>query len=151
MGYIHELRALTGNHPLILAGATLLAINPEGQLLMVKRVDNNCWGVPGGIMEIGETIEGTLKREVLEEIGIHLNGFELFGVYSGPELYYRYPNGAEVYNISIAYIVHNFQEAITVNPEEHCKYQFFDLNALPDDTSPPIRPILRDLQKRLLA
>jgi mutator protein MutT len=148
MGYIHELRKFVGDRPVIMAGAALLIINQENQLLMIKRTDNKCWGVPGGAMELGENLEDTIKREVKEEIGVDVKNLELFGVYSGQELYYKYPNGAEVYNVSVVYIIRNFNEKVTVNPDEHSEYKYFDVRNLPGEISPPIKPILRDLQVR---
>lgn len=145
MGYMHELRLMVGNHPLIMVGATLLVLNRDNQLLMIKRTDNKCWGVPGGAMELGESLESTVKRESKEEIGIDVKDLELFGVYSGPDLYYQYPNGAEVYNVSVVYITHNVSEVIQVNPDEHSEYQYFDVHNLPAEISPPIKPILQDL------
>ena len=148
MGYIHELRKVVGNQPLIMVGATLLALNQKNHLLMIKRTDNNRWGVPGGAMELGESLEETVKREVREEIGVDVKDLELFGVYSGQELYYKYPNGAEVYNVSVVYIIRNFNEEVIVNPDEHSEYKYFDVRNLPDEISPPIKSILRDLQAR---
>ena len=148
MGYIHELRKVVGNQPLIMVGATLLVLNQKNHLLMIKRTDNNRWGVPGGAMELGESLEETVKREVREEIGVDIKDLELFGVYSGQELYYKYPNGAEVYNVSVVYIIRNFTEEVIVNPDEHSEYKYFDVRNLPDEISPPIKSILRDLQAR---
>jgi len=145
MIYINELRQLVGKRPLIMVGATLLALNQRNQLLMMKRTDNGCWGVPGGAMELGEDLESTLKRETKEEIGIDLLETELFGVYSGKDLYYKYPNGAEVYNVSIVYLTRNIKEVIRVNPNEHSEYRYFDIADLPIEISPPIKPILKDL------
>ncbi|MFN8400065.1 MAG: NUDIX hydrolase [Anaerolineales bacterium] len=148
LGYIHELRKFVGNQPIIMVGATLLVLNKENQLLMIKRTDNNRWGVPGGAMELGESLEDTVKREIKEEIGVEVKDLELFGVYSGQELYYKYPNGAEVYNVSAVYIIRNFAENVIVNPDEHSEYKYFDVRNLPEEVSPPIKPILRDLQAR---
>jgi 8-oxo-dGTP pyrophosphatase MutT (NUDIX family) len=145
MGYIEELRQLVGKRPLIMAGAALLALNQRDQLLMIKRTDNGCWGVPGGAMELGEDLMDTVKRETKEEIGIEVSGLELFGVYAGQELYYRYPNGAQVYNVTAVYLTRNLSEEIEVNPDEHSEYRYFDLQDLPVEISPPIKPILRDL------
>ena len=70
------------------------------------------------------------RRETREEIGIDLEDFELFGVYSGLELFYQYPDGAEVYNVSIVYITRNMFDDIHVNLDEHSEYQYFDLDEL---------------------
>jgi 8-oxo-dGTP pyrophosphatase MutT (NUDIX family) len=145
LGYINELRQLIGKRPLIMIGATLLIINRHDQLLMLKRNDNGCWGVPGGAMELGESLEDTARRETNEETGIAIKDLELFGIYSGQELYYRNPNGDEVYNVSVVYLTRNISETIEVNLIEHREYQYFDIRNLPTEISPPIRPILRDL------
>ena len=150
MSYIHDLRQLIGKRPLIVVGAALLVLNQRNQLLMLKRNDNSCWGVPGGAMEPGESLEDTARRETWEEIGVDIKDIELFGIYSGQELYYRHPNGEEVYNVSAVYLTRNFSETIKVNFNEHSEHRYFDLCDLPMDISPPIRPILRDMVNRTI-
>ena len=103
------------------------------------------WGVPGGAMELGETTEETARRELLEETGLTADGLTLFDVFSGEELYYRYPSGEEVYNISIVYITRGTQGDINLLDGEHYDFQYFELSKLPKDISPPIKPILRKL------
>lgn len=56
-----------------------------GGILLQRRADNGMCGIPGGIMENGETVLETVKREVKEETTIFLNKLSLFGVYSGKE------------------------------------------------------------------
>lgn len=145
MDYIRDLRQLVGTRPLIMAGAALLALNPHHQLLLIRRTDNGCWGIPGGAMELGEDLRDTVRRETREEIGVEVQDMELFGVYSGPELYYRYPNGAEVYNVTAVYLTRSLSGEVVVDPNEHSAYRYFDILDLPTDISPPIQPILRDL------
>jgi ADP-ribose pyrophosphatase YjhB (NUDIX family) len=148
VSYIQDLRKVVGNIPLIMVGATLLLLNKQNQLLMMRRTDNQCWGVPGGAMEIGEDLETTVRRETREEIGVCVGDLELFRAYSGEELYYQYPDGAEVYNVSIAYISRDFNELIILDPEEHSAFRWFELKNLPSEISPPIKPILRDLVRK---
>ena len=51
-------------------------IRNDGQILITKRRDNvhlaNLWEFPGGKVEAGESLEGALQREILEEIGIKI-------------------------------------------------------------------------------
>jgi ADP-ribose pyrophosphatase YjhB (NUDIX family) len=148
MGYIHELRKIVGNRPLIMAGAALLVLNQDNHLLMIKGLDNDLWGIPGDAMELGESLEDAVRRETREEIGIEVKEMEFFGVYSGQELYYKYPNGAEVYIVSAVYITRNFNEEVKINPDEHDEYKYFDIRCLPEEISPPIKPILQDLISR---
>jgi len=149
MEYMMELRKLVGHRPLIMVGATMLLINSENKLLMMKRSDNHFWGVPGGALEIGETLEECVKRETLEETGIHVEQMELFGIYSGEELHYTYPNKDEVFIVSAVYLSRLDKEPIILNLEEHTAFRFFSINEIPEDASPPIRPILRDLITKL--
>lgn len=65
MGYIKNLRKLVGTKPLIMVGACVILINNENEILLQLRTDNNCWGLPGGSMEIGESLIEVAKREVL--------------------------------------------------------------------------------------
>jgi ADP-ribose pyrophosphatase YjhB (NUDIX family) len=46
-----------------MVGATLLILNQHDQLLMLRRNDNEIWGVPGGAMEPGESLVDTARRE----------------------------------------------------------------------------------------
>ena len=50
-------------------------------VLLVKRRDNGRWEPPGGVLELGETIEAGLRREVLEEAGAEIAVEGLTGVY----------------------------------------------------------------------
>src|SRR6266516_240489 len=95
MEYINSLRKHVGQKPLLMVGATILVLNEQNQLLMMKRLESGNWGVPGGTMELGETTEETAKRELFEETNLQVGEMKLFGVFSGPELYYRYPSGDE--------------------------------------------------------
>jgi 8-oxo-dGTP pyrophosphatase MutT (NUDIX family) len=146
MDYIRKLRLKIGHFPLILTGATVLVLNDHEELLMLLRTDNGCWGVPGGAMEPGEHLEDTAVRETFEETGLQIHKLSLFDVFSGPELYYQYPNGDEVFNVSVVYFAKAFSGEIVVNQNEHAQWKFFSLETLPENISPPIRVILKELK-----
>jgi 8-oxo-dGTP diphosphatase len=55
--------------------------NQAGQLLAVRRRDNGHWEPPGGVLELEETIQAGLVREVLEETGLQVEPEALSGVY----------------------------------------------------------------------
>ncbi|MEC0238519.1 NUDIX domain-containing protein [Paenibacillus dokdonensis] len=80
---------------IIVTGGAIIQ-DAEGRILLQRRSDYGDWGLPGGGMEPGELIEDTMKREVWEETGLEVTGFELYGVYSGPRMEYTYPDGNEV-------------------------------------------------------
>lgn len=51
------------------------------KVLLIKRRDNGRWEPPGGVLELDETIEDGLRREVLEETGAEIEVGPLTGVY----------------------------------------------------------------------
>lgn len=142
MDYIQQLRQLVGHFPLILVGAGVLILDEQQRLLLLRRTDNACWGIPGGALEPGETLEAAARRETQEETGLHLAEIKLFGVFSGPEFYYLYPNGDPVHNVSVIYLARAAAGALSLAPAEHTAAQYFPLHQLPAEISPPIQPIL---------
>jgi ADP-ribose pyrophosphatase YjhB (NUDIX family) len=141
MDYIQQLRQFIGHRPILMLGAVTLIVDQERRLLMMKRTDSGHWGVPGGAVELGEVIEEAAKRETREETNLEIVNMSLFGVFSGLELYYKYPNGDEVYNVSIVYLSQDWRGEIKLN-EEHSEWNWFAADNIPEDISPPIKTIL---------
>lgn len=144
MGYIKELRKLVGSRPLIMVGACVILVNEDKEILLQLRNDNNCWGLAGGSMEIGETLEQAAKRELYEESGLIANKLTLFNVYSGENFYYKYPHGDEVYNVVSAYICSDYDGVWRQDENEVRGLRFFKHNEIPENISPPDFPILID-------
>ncbi|EEM04991.1 NUDIX domain-containing protein [Bacillus pseudomycoides] len=61
MRYIEDMWKLVGNHPLILIGSHVIIVN---EISLQLRTDFNMWGIIGGALEYGETLEEAAKREV---------------------------------------------------------------------------------------
>ncbi len=144
MSYIQELRALIGSRPIILVGTGVLLLK-DSRVLLQRRKDNRLWGIPGGSLEPGESLEETARREVLEEVGLKVSQLHLFQVYSGQGQFYQYPNGDQIYDVCIAYWSRDFQGELHADAEEVIELKFFDIHHLPDDINPLDRPILQDL------
>jgi 8-oxo-dGTP pyrophosphatase MutT (NUDIX family) len=68
-----------------------------------KRSDCARWGFVGGAIEVDESLEEALRREVLEETGLVVVGEELFAVFHGPWRVVPYPDGNVVRLITFVY------------------------------------------------
>ncbi|MET3698905.1 ADP-ribose pyrophosphatase YjhB (NUDIX family) [Bacillus oleivorans] len=143
MGYIKNLRKLVGSRPLIMAGANVLLFDEMNRLLLQLRKDNHCWGLTGGGLEPGETLEQVAIRELYEETGLRVRKLKLFDIFSGHDFYYQYPHGDEVYNVIASYICTDYEGTLKAEASEVLDLQFYDLNDLPTQISPPDLPIIR--------
>lgn len=152
MGYIQDLRKFVGQMPIIMPSAGIIIRDSDGRILLQRRTDNGLWGIPGGAMEPGETAEETARREVREETGLEVGGLELFGIFSGPQFFYRYPNGDQVYNLMIIYLSQDFTGELLAGSDESSELSFFAPHELPAEITPPVVPVLeqylRYLQKQ---
>ncbi len=148
MGYFEELRPLVGHRPLLMVGAAVLIEDAENCLLLLERFDSGCWGLPGGAVEPGEIVETAARREVREETGLEVGEILLFGVFSGPELFHRYPNGDEVYNVTIVYLTHDWCGEVNLNGE-HTDWRWFAVANIPENISPPIKPVIEQFIKSI--
>ena len=131
MGYIMELRKHIGHDPLIGVGATTLVFNGKQELLLNLRTDTNTWGIPGGSMELYESIEETAIRELREETGITADQLELVTLLSGRDFYFEYPNGDKMCTVIVLFKVTNYSGEITVSDSESAELRFFPLTNLP--------------------
>ena len=111
-------------HPI--TGATIIPILPDGQIVLIRRRDTGEWGLPGGIVNWGEDLPTTAKRELAEETGLELVKIHrLVGVYSSP---HRDPR---VHSISVL-VEADVQGKIAVEDKlEIAEAKAFSLDTLP--------------------
>ena len=143
-GYIMDLRKIVGHRPLLQVGASVILEDAQGRILMQKRADNHLWDYHGGSVELDEVVEDAAKRELLEETGLTARKLELFGIYSGPETHYIYPNGDEVSNVDVVFLCRDYEGTPRPQPEEVEELRFFAADELPEDTPSFSRAALRD-------
>ncbi len=142
MTYIRELRSLVGHRPIILVGAIVMIFDDNHHLLLHHRTDDNTWDFPGGYMELGETIEETARREVLEEVGLEIGEMTLFKVFSGKEFYYECPNGDQVFPVNPVYVTRDVRGALQPDRVESSEARYFPLDDLPEEMFPQVQEII---------
>lgn len=130
MSYYKEMRKYVGTKPLILPGAAVVIVNDEGEILLQKRPDGR-WGLPGGLMELGESMEEAAIREVQEETGLTVSNLQLLGIFSGEGYYIKLENGDEFYALTAVYWTDSFDGQMSADGMESIDLQFFQLDCLP--------------------
>ena len=145
MGYIEDLRKKIGHMRILLPGCNAIIQNETGQILLQQRAyPRGKWGLPGGLMELGESTEETIRREVKEETGLDLGELTLFGVYSGRGYRCKAENGDEFDVVIIAYITNDYDGEAAVMDDESISFEWFDLDSLPENIAGSHRRIVDD-------
>lgn len=141
--YMKSMRKKVGHDLIIQCGASVIVVNRRNEILLQLRKDNKCWGYAGGAVEPNEVVEEAAKRELHEETGLIANKLELYGVFSGPDCHYIYPNGDEVSNIDIVYLCKDYSGELKCQASEVIDLRFFPLDQLPENLSPPVAKVIR--------
>jgi ADP-ribose pyrophosphatase YjhB (NUDIX family) len=89
--YYHDPKAPKANS--LVPSVTAVVPDASGAILMVHRTDNDLWALPGGGMDLGESIAQTVSREVKEETGIDVEVTGIVGIYTDPGHVLAYDNG----------------------------------------------------------
>ena len=87
----------------LVPGASAIVTDNEGNVLLHRRRDSGLWALPGGVMDIGETIAQCAEREVKEETGLTVRAYRLVGVYSDPEHVFAYSDGEVRQEFSVCF------------------------------------------------
>ena len=130
MSYIKEIRKHIGHAPMLSAGATVVVIK-DGKILLNLRSDTNTWGIPGGALELGETLEQTAARELKEETNLTASAFRLLNVFSGPDFYFKYPNGDELYSVVTLFLAEYVSGKLRITDGESFQLGYFGKDELP--------------------
>ncbi|MEN2465085.1 NUDIX hydrolase [Ornithinibacillus sp. FSL M8-0202] len=145
MGYVEDLREIVGHRPLIFVGAVAIITNTEGSILLQqRRFPNGVWGIPGGLMELGESTEDVARREVKEETGLTIGRLHLINVYSGEDHFIIAENGDQFYVVTVAYYTNEYEGEIQVDEAESITFEFFPPTELPERMVGSHREIIRE-------
>jgi ADP-ribose pyrophosphatase YjhB (NUDIX family) len=123
----------------------------RGRLLLQQRSDGGQWGLPGGSVEIGESVRDAVIREVREETGLIVAVRRLVGVYSMPSLQLvRYPDGNVWHHVSVSFECAVRGGSLTAC-DETLALEYFPLQRLPPTLLHHHRVRIRDASSRKVA
>ncbi len=121
--YVKWIRARVGHEPIFLNFAAAIVLNEQGEILLQKRGDFHAWGLPGGAIELGESAEEAMIREVYEETGFIVKVNNFLGVYT--RYTNVYPNGDRAQSIAIFFICSIVSGNLHIDHDETLDLQFF--------------------------
>ena len=123
----------------LLPGCSAIILREDGKILIQRRSDNGLWGLPGGAVEMGETISDATVREVREETGLEIEVQRLLGLYSDPATQVvAYADGNVVHYVSASFLCRVIGGEPTVT-EESTELVWSDPLALPQPFVPSQR------------
>ncbi|MFK7895738.1 MAG: NUDIX domain-containing protein [Myxococcota bacterium] len=115
------------------------------EFLLMRRADNGFWGLPGGFVELGESVAEAARREVAEETGWASEIGALIGVYSEPKTQVvDYSDHARrgaagpcrVQVVNLCFRAEAKQQGPITTPEETMEMGFFSPSNLPEPFVP---------------
>ncbi|MFL1676626.1 HAD-IIA family hydrolase [Paenibacillus dendritiformis] len=115
-------------------GVAGIVMDERGRVLLMKRSDNGCWGIPSGHVERGESVEEAIVREIREETGLQVKVKRLVGLYSDPESQvFTYPNGAVSHFVTACFRCEMVGGTLVRTGDETLDVNYFEVDRLPDN------------------
>ncbi len=129
--YYDDPEAPTANS--LVPAASAVVIDDKGRIVLQRRRDNEMWALPGGVMELGESVAGCAIRETREETGLDVEVVGVVGIYSDPKHVFAYDDGEVRQEFSICLLARVRGGTIQVSEESHEVRAFIaeDVEALP--------------------
>ncbi|MCX4742482.1 NUDIX hydrolase [Streptomyces antibioticus] len=117
----------------LVPAASVVVIDSAGRILLQRRVDNGMWALPGGAMNIGESLPDCAIRETREETGYEVELTGIVGTYTHPGHVFAYDDGEVRQEFSICFLARPVRGRLAVS-EESTDVRWFEpaeVDALP--------------------
>lgn len=146
MDYCEEIRKMIGDSPLIIVRPSVAIINDKEEILLSRNA-GGMWTIPGGTLQLNESVEECITRIVYENLGVKIMALILFGVYSGKKLINQ---ADERYStVAISYLCTEYEGKLAPRSEQGIEARFFRLDQLPEELAPFIKNKLIELKGHL--
>jgi ADP-ribose pyrophosphatase YjhB (NUDIX family) len=127
--YIKKIRELVGDECLILNATAVVIVDENNDILLQQRSDNELWGLPGGLLEVNESIAEGAVREVKEETNLDIEIVRFIGVFLNPFMRWLEKDIAKVY--SFAFVAKVIGNDLLINDSESLDFKYFSYETLP--------------------
>lgn len=146
---IWSIRPFIGNERLIAVGGSSIIRNGEGEILLVKRADDQAWVLPAGYSDIGENVAHTTVREVREETGLTVEPVRIIGIFSDPHFHWTYPNGHQVQNVGVLFECRWVSGQVALDTKENSDFRWVAADELDQAMAPRLRPYAQKIMTHL--
>ncbi|GAA1440211.1 NUDIX domain-containing protein [Nocardiopsis tropica] len=103
----------------LVVAASAAVVDDEGRLLLQRRVDNGLWAMPGGAMEMTESLPEAAVREVREETGYEVEVIGLVGTYTDARHIIAYSDGEVRRQFNVCFRARVVSGRLAVSDESH--------------------------------
>ncbi|UGY91339.1 NUDIX domain-containing protein [Streptomyces gobiensis] len=101
----------------LVPAASTIVVNDSGRVLLQRRTDNNMWALPGGAMNLGESLPDCARRETREETGLEVELTGIVGTYTNPGHVFAYDDGEVRQEFSICFLARAIGGHLAVSDE----------------------------------
>ncbi|MER7479495.1 NUDIX domain-containing protein [Streptomyces sp. NPDC126510] len=109
----------------LIPAASAVVVDDGGRILLQRRRDNGMWALPGGAMNIGESLPECAIRETREETGFDVEIIGIVGTYTNPRHVFAYDDGEVRQEFSICFLARPVSGQLAVS-EESTDVRWFD-------------------------
>ncbi|MFB7461727.1 NUDIX domain-containing protein [Streptomyces sp. NPDC056188] len=101
----------------LVPAASAVVVDEAGRILLQRRRDNGMWALPGGAMNLGESLPDCVIRETREETGYEVAIVGIVGTYSNPRHVFAYDDGEVRQEFSVCFLARPVSGQVAVSAE----------------------------------
>lgn len=148
--YVETISRKIGHDLLVLVGANVIIYNTHHEYLLQQRANGN-WGLMGGLMEVGESLEETAIREVYEESGLTIESLMQLQTFSGTAFRFKLKNEDESYVVTTLFLANQVSGEMAYDGnDETLNLKYFSYQDLPETLEDEYRKYIQYFEDSVL-